>query len=142
MTQSGASGLNNSSKEVAISKSWSEVILPLFLVGILLIVCLPLSWAYETQTTNIEIGTVTNQYIKRNGWGRTAKDTFFVVIQKNDGEKEIFENSDSLFQWKWNSSDFQQELEIGKTYTFKVYGYRVPFLSWFRNIYSFEILNK
>jgi hypothetical protein len=142
MTQSGASGLNNSSKEVAISKSWSEVILPLFLVGILLIVCLPLSWAYETQTTNIEIGTVTNQYIKRNGWGRTAKDTFFVVIQKNDGEKEVFENSDSLFQWKWNSSDFQQELEIGKTYTFKVYGYRVPFLSWFRNIYSFEILNK
>ncbi len=111
-------------------------------MGILLLVALPLGWAYETQTTNVEVGTVTNQYIKRNGWGRTAKDTFFVVIQKNDGEKEIFENSDSLFQWKWNSSDFQQELEIGKTYTFKVYGYRVPFLSWFRNIYSFEILNK
>jgi hypothetical protein len=142
MTQSGASLLNNS-QEVTISKNnWSEVINLLFLAGVLLLAALPLGWAYETQTTNVEVGTVTDLYIKRNGWGRSAKDTFFVVIQKNDGEKEILENSDSLFQWKWNSADFQQELEIGKTYIFKVYGYRVPFLSWFRNIYSFEILNK
>jgi len=134
----------NNSKEVAISKnnSWAEVFVLLFLAGILLVVALPLGWVYETQTTNVEVGTVTDQYIKRNGWGKSSKDTFFVVIQKNDGEKEIFENSDSLFQWKWNSADFQQELEIGKTYTFKVYGFRVPFLSWFRNIYSFEILEE
>ena len=99
-------------------------------------------WWYETQTTAEVAGIVTDQYIKRTGFGKSAKDTFFIVIQKDSGEIEILENSDSLFQWKWNSADFQQEMEIGKTYTFKVYGYRIPFLTWFRNIYTFEILEE
>ena len=49
-------------------------------------------------------------------------------------EAEVFENSDSLFHLKWNSSDVQAKLREGEEYTVRVYGWRVPFLSQYRNI--------
>lgn len=71
----------------------------------------------------------------------TAKVTDKVV--KNDGnsstyliftDKGVFENSDSLVNGKWNSSDVYSEIKIGKTYTFHVRGIRNHFLSWYPNI--------
>jgi hypothetical protein len=51
-------------------------------------------------------------------------------------EEEVFENADSLWYWKWNSSDFYSLLEEGRSYEFKVYGWRIPILSSYRNIYE------
>ena len=53
-------------------------------------------------------------------------------------DKGVFENDDSLLRGKWNSSDFYNAIEIGKTYKFTVIGYRVPFLSWYKNIIEYE----
>jgi hypothetical protein len=53
-------------------------------------------------------------------------------------ETETLENTDSLAYLKFNSSDIQGRLKIGQTYTAKVYGWRVPFLSMYRNIVSVE----
>jgi hypothetical protein len=47
---------------------------------------------------------------------------------------EVFENTDSLLYWKFNSSDLYGELKEGETYTVRVYGWRIPFLSNYRNI--------
>ena len=47
---------------------------------------------------------------------------------------EVFENSDNLIFTKFNSSDIQSQLEVGKSYNVRVSGIRVPFLSWYRNI--------
>ena len=56
-----------------------------------------------------------------------------------DGKQEVFENTDSTLHWKFNSSDVQLiELKQGHTYNAKVYGFRVPFLSWYRNIADIE----
>lgn len=49
-------------------------------------------------------------------------------------DKEVFENTDSILYWKFNSSDFYSEIEKEQTYKFRVYGFRIPFLSWYRNI--------
>ena len=49
-------------------------------------------------------------------------------------EKEVFKNSDTFWYWKFNSSDLQNELEIGQTYKVMVYGWRIPFFSMYRNI--------
>lgn len=49
-------------------------------------------------------------------------------------EGEVLENSDLLFYGKFNSSDFQAKLKEGETYVVKVYGWRIPFLSRYRNI--------
>ena len=47
---------------------------------------------------------------------------------------EVFENTDSLLYFKFNSSDFQNNLEVGKTYKVRVAGWRIPFFSMYRNI--------
>ena len=51
-------------------------------------------------------------------------------------ELETFENSDCLVMFKFSSSDLQGKLKKGNIYTAKVYGWRVPFLSMYRNIVS------
>jgi hypothetical protein len=52
-------------------------------------------------------------------------------------EAEVFENTDDFSVLKTNSSDFYARIEKGKTYCFSVVGFRVSFLSWYRNIISF-----
>ncbi len=49
-------------------------------------------------------------------------------------EDETFENRDSLIKGKFNSSDLYGKLEKDHTYKCKVYGWRVQFFSWYRNI--------
>lgn len=53
-------------------------------------------------------------------------------------EDETFKNDDALFHGKFRSSDLQGNLRIGETYTVKVYGFRVGFLSMYRNIVKIE----
>ena len=53
-------------------------------------------------------------------------------------ETETFENTDSLTRWKFNSSDIQGQLRVGQAYQVEVYGYRIPFLSQYRNIVDVE----
>jgi len=49
-------------------------------------------------------------------------------------EEEVLENTDSLWYWKWNSSDFYRDIKVGEEYNLRVYGWRIPFLSLYRNI--------
>lgn len=53
-------------------------------------------------------------------------------------DSEVFTNEDSWMALKFNSSDVQGKITIGQTCTFKVDGFRVPFMSWYRNIYALE----
>jgi len=49
-------------------------------------------------------------------------------------QNEVFEIADSVLFWRWNSSDVYGQIEPGKTYRLRVVGWRVPILSWYRNI--------
>ena len=49
-------------------------------------------------------------------------------------DKETFMNADCWFRLKFNSSDLQGFIQRGKVYKFVVYGFRIPFLSKYRNI--------
>lgn len=53
-------------------------------------------------------------------------------------DKEVFKDTDSLFFFKFNSADIANGLQPGKTYCVKVNMFRVPFMSWFRNVLSFK----
>jgi len=56
-------------------------------------------------------------------------------------EDEVFENTDDLLFFKSNSSDFQNNLKIDTMYRLEVAGWRVPFLSLYRNVVDYENKN-
>ena len=56
-------------------------------------------------------------------------------------DKGVFKNSDALFHGKFSSSDIYGDLQIGESYSIKVYGWRVPFLSMYQNIISVELID-
>jgi len=74
--------------------------------------------------------TVTDKQIKRDG----DHDTYMVFGKLPNGKTRVFENIDSMFERKWNSSDVWAQIEQGKTYDLKTYGFRIPFFSYYENI--------
>lgn len=51
---------------------------------------------------------------------------------------EVFENVDSFWAMKWNSSDLYALIQVGDQCSFTVTGFRVSFLSKYRNILEFD----
>lgn len=54
-------------------------------------------------------------------------------------EGETFTNADSIWYWKFNSSDIYGEISEGVYCRAHVCGWRVPFLSMYRNIISISV---
>src|SRR5690242_10075888 len=69
--------------------------------------------------------TVTDKVVKNS-----KNDSTYLIFT----DKGVFEDSDTLINGKWNSSDFYNELKVGKTYTLHVRGIRNHVLSWYPNI--------
>lgn len=113
-------------------KNWVETVI--FAVVVLLVILALTSniWLQYTTVTTVD-ATVTNTDRISTGSGESLSHKY-LVFTKN----ETFENTDAILFWKFDSSDVQGHLEKGKTYRFKVNGYRVPWMSWYRNILEVE----
>lgn len=61
-----------------------------------------------------------------------ADDGRYMVWTKD----ETFQNTDTIWAWKFNSADVYGKLPVGATCNFKVVGFRAGFLSMNRNILS------
>ena len=57
------------------------------------------------------------------------------LIYSDEG---VYENTDSYIFLKFNSSKLYNDIKPGKQYTAKVAGWRVPFLSMYRNVIKVE----
>lgn len=68
----------------------------------------------------------------------TKSDGKYIVY----GENEVYENVDSIWFGKFNSSDVYRDLKPGHKYEFTVIGWRVPFMSWYRNIVRYKEVAK
>lgn len=53
-------------------------------------------------------------------------------------DNEVFENTDKLILFKFNSSDVHARMVDGSKCTAMAYGWRVPFLSWYRNLHDVQ----
>ena len=92
---------------------------------------------------NLFIAYGTNEYVTV-----TVADKERVVNSSNQGtsskyiifttDSDTFENTDTIFYWKWDSSDLYASLKKDQTYRAHVYGFRVGLLSWYQNIISVE----
>jgi len=85
------------------------------------------------------VAKVTDKTTRKKG-----DDDFYLVFTKlvPSGEVRVFQNSDSLIEWKRKSSDIQGDLEVGKTYSLDTYGWRFslpkPLPSGYENISGYE----
>ncbi len=100
-------------------------------VGIIIVIAVllfayPVGYKNSSETINI---TVKEKERAVTGSGNSMSSKFLVYC-----EGEVFENTDSWMFFKFNSSDLENELEAGKTYTVTVAGWRIPFWSSYRNI--------
>ena len=86
--------------------------------------------AYKMSSETIEI-TIKEKERITTGRGESISSKF--IIYSNT---EVFENTDSWLYFKFNSADYQNKFTVGNTYTVKVAGWRVPFLSMYRNVVS------
>lgn len=113
--------------------------LSLVAVGVLAIVSLLGAHVImETLVVGHPTGQVVDTYAKRVD----NKDRFYAALEYSDGTREVFENRDALWSWKFNSADVNQELvkakQKGERVRVRVTGVRLPISSWFRNITSLE----
>ena len=106
-----------------------DVIIGIAVMGVVfLIFGIPILWlATETE---VEF-TVKEKWIKASS--KYGQD---YLIGSEEGE--VFENTDALLKLKFHSSDIWNEIEEGKRYKAKIIGWRIPFLSWYRNILEVE----
>ena len=95
------------------------------------IVALDAWYAYGTADSVIITVTKTERVVSGSGDRISTKYLVFT-------EAETYKNTDSLWYLKWDSSDIQGKLISGQEYQVKVYGWRIPFMSVYRNIVELE----
>lgn len=82
------------------------------------------------------IVNVEDKGIKRIG----ENDVYLVYTKTNNGEIEVFQITDNLLARRFDSSDDYAGIKVGKTYKFTVRGQRFRLLSWYPNIYDYQLI--
>ena len=105
-------------------KTFLIIVCSLFALGLF---CISPIIAYNTDSyVNV---VVKDKQSVLSGSGETANSKYLIFTDNG-----VYENTDTVWYWKWNSSDFYNQIEVGKSYQFRVYGFRSPFMSWYKNI--------
>ena len=76
------------------------------------------------------IVTIANKRVIR----RDNSDTYLIYAQMKDGNIKVFENTNSLLEFKIHSEDVYWGLTINRKYEIKAYGLSIPLLSSYQNI--------
>lgn len=75
---------------------------------------------------------------------QSAKDNinskYLIYGKDENGKTYVFEDTDTLFRWKFNSSDVYGALKEGETYELTVIGFRVHIFNWYENIIDFKMV--
>ena len=85
------------------------------------------SSGYWYQVSTLEKMHITIEDKQRITTGSKSKYMIFT-------SSETFEDTDSFFHSKYNSTDIYSDLKIGCSYEVSAYGKRIPFFSTYRNI--------
>lgn len=95
----------------------------------------PSAYNYGTMESATVTVTEKERIVETNGDGSvTSKYLVFT-------DQGVFENQDTIFHFKFNSSDVYGELSAGDTFEISYYGWRVELLSWYPNIIEVRKIN-
>lgn len=105
----------------------------IFIIGVVIVgsVVALASTSFNDHTYTITVSDKERVYDKS-----TSK--YLIYTKTNDSNERVFEDTDNLLRFKFNSSDIYAQLEKGKIYKVDVVGYRLPFISWYENIIKVE----
>ena len=106
--------------------------LGLGIIGLMVIplLIIEICWWQTDEYVTITV-TGKERIVETSGSGEnTSVSSKYLVFS----DKETFENTDVLFLGKFDSSDIQGKLKVDSTYRVKVYGWRIPLFSTYRNI--------
>lgn len=115
---------------------WSSLQWGHYIVGFLAVlvagyvVVLPICYGLSAASAVLQ---VTHKEREIKGIGGSARGKYMVYTAA-----EVFECTDSLVFFKWDSSDVYRDIEVGGEYVCRVAGWRIPFLSAYRNIIRME----
>lgn len=104
------------------------------LVG--LCICIPLFTQDTVTLTVIKTDTYTTTDCDSDSDGHTSCSTTLHNNVYTNGE--ILSFNDCLVLWVWGSQTAFSHIEVGKTYTFNVYGFNVPWLNMYRSVISYK----
>lgn len=107
------------------------------LVACLVLVVPTCSYSVHKLTTDKATFVVTDKEraVKRDSDGNV--ESKYLIFT----DAETFENTDTIWGWKFNSSDVYGRIPIGQKCVAKVNGFRVSWLSWYRNILDINCEN-
>ena len=115
-----------------------EAIAYLIIFGVMAVIVIAIGLIYmgfEAGTVSYVTDTVKAKWIKSTSGGSQK----YLISTENNG---VFENTDGfnfiVDVYKYTSSDFYANIEVGKKYKFKTIGWRLPFWSSYKNIVEFE----
>lgn len=112
------------------------VVIVVSVIGFMQLIYRPID---KTSDIREVYGTVTRVAVKNEN---KSKGKYLVFTEKENGEIQVLEVSDSLLKGRFNSSDVWGNIKEGKTYKFTVGGSRNEFWSWYPNIYEAEEIEK
>lgn len=102
-------------------------------VAAFLLLVIGFLYLFEYKPTTYTV-TVTDKerVTQKSGDEYTSK--YLIFCDGENGESLVFENTDTVFHFKFNSSNIYEQLKEGKQYEITVVGVRIPFLSTYQNI--------
>ncbi|MBN8543932.1 MAG: DUF1523 family protein [Alphaproteobacteria bacterium] len=104
------------------------IAIPVIIIVGLLFTNLPYQWLTQRTIENV---LIKDKQISTESQRRENVVTSTYLIYTDHG---VFRNDDAGWFLKYNSSDFYGDLDVGKRYRLKVYGWRIPILSMYPNI--------
>jgi len=112
------------------------IVLTVFISAIILCICIPI-FTQDTVTLTVnQKESYTTTSCDTDSKGETSCSTDLHKLLYTD--EEILQFNDNLILWVWGSQTSFSHIESGKTYKFKVYGFNIPWLNWYRSVISYE----
>lgn len=107
-------------------------------IATLIVVIIVGSVVLQHTSRHFDTITVSEKTVKRSGYGENTVEKY--LIFSTDGR--VYENTDSLIEGKFNSSNVYGMLVPGNTYKIESYGYRLPYYSMYPNIVNVKEIAK
>lgn len=108
-------------------------IVEVVLVVVLLVAIIASNLAMSFNTHEREIVVTSVDRVVGN-----ASSKWLILGKDRNGDPIVLQNTDNILRLKFNSSDIQAAIEVGKSYRCDVIGYRVRLLSWYENVLAMK----